>query len=288
MMDDKVMLPLYESKMVNIYDHRSGTFEEAASGERPNRLPAPADQQLADPNYAPLPCYWVDRREVDTRLEGVWDHDWLLGWRDITDARTVARTVISSVIPRAAVADTFLLALPSVDACAITCLYASLCSLPFDYAARQKVGGLHLKYHVFRQLPALVPGTYSEHAPWCISKTVRDWLLPRVLELTYTAWDLQPFAEDCGDDGPPFIWDADRRFHLQCEIDAAFFHLYGIARDDVDYILDTFPVLQRSDERAYGEFRTKRMVLELYDALAHATATSQPYVSTLPPPRRAS
>ena len=79
--------------------------------------------------------------------------------------------------------------------------------------------------------------------PWAPSIQIRDWLLPRVLELTYTAWNLKAFAEDCDDDGPPFIWDPERRLQLRCEIDAAFFHLYGISQDDTAYILDTFPVL---------------------------------------------
>jgi hypothetical protein len=98
---------------------------------------------------------------------------------------------------------------------------------------------------------------------------------------------MKPFAEDCGDDGPPYIWDPERRFQIQCEIDAAFFHLYGISRDDTAYILDTFPVLARSDERAYGEYRTKRVVLDIYDAMSAAAASGKPYVSPLGPPRRA-
>ena len=64
---------------------------------------------------------------------------------------------------------------------------------------------------------------------------------------------MREFAEDCGDDDAPFIWDPRRRFQLRCEIDAAFFHLYGISRDDTAYILDTFPVLSRSEEREHGE-----------------------------------
>ncbi len=67
------------------------------------------------------------------------------------------------------------------------------------------------------------------------------------MELTYTAWDLQPFAHDCGYYGPPFRWDEERRFLLRCELDAAYFHLYGIDRDDVDYIMDTFPIVQRKN-----------------------------------------
>jgi hypothetical protein len=112
-------------------------------------------------------------------------------------------------------------------------------------------------------------------------------MLPRTLELTYTAWDLQHFARDCGDEGPPYIWDSERRFQLQCELDAAFFHLYGVSRDDAEYIIGTFDVLERADRRIYKEFRTRRVVLECYDALASSTASGQPYISPLGPPKRA-
>jgi len=169
----------------------------------------------------------------------------------------------------------------------VACLYANLCSIPLDYAARQKVGGVHLKYNVFRQLPSFAPSQYTDPTPWNPAESIGEWLLSRVVELTYTAWDLKPFAEDCGCNGPPYIWDPKRRFQLQCEIDAAFFHLYGISREDTAYVLDSFPVVARSDERTHGEYRTKRVVLEVYDALGKAVLASQPYVSPLGPPRRA-
>ena len=187
----------------------------------------------------------------------------------------------------AAVNHTFPLVLPSADPQVVASLYANLSSIAFDYCARQKVGGTHLTYFTVRQLPAFGPGLGAVPAPWAPSIRTRDWLLPRILELTYTAWNLKPFAEDCGDDGPPFIWDPERRFRLRCEIDAAFFHLYGISRGDAGYILDTFPVIARSEAREHGEYRTKRTVLETYDALATAVATGVPYDSPLGPPRRA-
>ena len=65
-------------------------------------------------------------------------------------------------------------------------------------------------------------------------------------ELTYTAWDLQPFAQTAAT--RPAVPLGRRRFLLRCELDAAYFHLYGIARDDVDYIMDTFPIVKRKDE----------------------------------------
>lgn len=285
--DGEVMLPLYEAKMAYIYNHRSGTYEGAPLGERLHRLPTPGEMQLADPQYAPMPFYWVAENEVDAKTDIVWANEWLLGWRDVTDARASVRTVVACVIPRAAVNDKFLLMLPSLDTLIISCLYANLVSIPLDYCARQKVGGISLKYFTMRQLPILKPEDFKVEAPWARSANIVDWISQRVLELTYTAWDLQPFAEDCGDSGPPFIWDPARRFQLQCELDAAFFHLYGISRDDASYILDTFDVLQRADVRNHGNYRTKHKILEIYDALAEAASTGKPYVSPLGPPRRA-
>ena len=285
--DGRVMLPLYEAKMTYRYNHRSGTFEGAAAGKRPHRLSSPSQGRLADPKYATLPFYWVAQEEVDARLDGVWNRGWLLGWRNVTDSRASARTIVACITPRAAVGNSFPLMMPSPDPKLVADLYANLSSIPFDYCARQKIAGLNLNYFTMRQLPGLRPGAYAMSAPWAPSIQIRDWLLPRVLELTYTAWDLRAFAEDCGDDGPPFIWDPERRFQLQCEIDAAFCLLYGISRDDTAYILDTFPVLERSEEGEHGEYRTKRAVLETYDALAGAAARGTQYVSPLGPPRRA-
>ena len=51
------------------------------------------------------------------------------------------------------------------------------------------------------------------------------------------------------------------------KLDAAYFHLYGIARDDVDYIMETLPIVKRKDEAAHGEYRTERVILEIYDAM---------------------
>ena len=95
---------------------------------------------------------------------------------------------------------------------------------------------------------------------------------------------MEPFARDLGDDGPPFRWDEDRRFVMRAELDAAFFHLYGIDRDDVDYIMETFPIVKRKDIAAHGTYRTKDLILEIYDAMAEATRTGKPYQTILAPP----
>jgi len=213
-------------------------------------------------------------------LSGIQKQNWLLGWRDITGA-TVFRTTIATIWPRYAAGDTFLQMLPDIENSLQAILVGCLNSFPADYATRQKIGGLHLKYHYFKQLPVLPPSTYIQPCPWSGNgETLRDWILPRVLELTYTAWDLEPFAQDCGFNGPPFRWDDARRFLLRCELDAAFFHLYGIDRDDVAYIMDTFPIVKRKDEAAHGRYRTKDTILEIYDAMT----SGQPYQTRLDPP----
>ncbi|MDC3958543.1 N-6 DNA methylase [Polyangium jinanense] len=277
-------LPLYEAKMVVAFDHRYGTYEGATEAHyNKGFLPRLSDKDHADPRHLILPDAWVRCPEVDTVLLGRWDRNWLLGWRDIC-RRTDIRTVIPCIIPRAAVGHTSPLMLPNAAPDRIAALYANLCSFALDYAARQKIGGTHLTYGYLKQLPVLPPSTYDGSSTWCPGIALSDWLLARVLELTYTAWDLEPFARDVGYDGPPFRWDPARRFLLRAELDAAFFHLYGISRDDAAYVLETFPIVRRNDEKEHGEYRTKRVILEIYDALAEVTRTGKPYQTRLDPP----
>lgn len=82
------------------------------------------------------------------------------------------------------------------------------------------------------------------------------------------------FAEDVGYvDGsgavrPPFAWDEERRLHLRCQLDALYFHLYGLSREDTEYVLGTFPIMRRRDEKAYGRYRTAELVLHYWSAYA--------------------
>lgn len=303
-------LPLYEAKMIHHFDHRWATYE----GEPPAvRDVTPAEK--ADPAFVAQPRYWVRAADVDAALANTgWDRPWLLGWRDICRS-TDERTVIAAVAGSVAYGDKWLLLFPSTNPVLASCLLGDESSFCHDYVARQKVGGTSLKYFTKRQLPVLPPSAYAQPCPWTSAPdtplaarrsplapdTLAAYLLPRVLELTYTAWDLAPFARDCGYDGPPFKWDEERRFELRCELDAAFFHLYLPAdangewraattaagcpcdetaeqlaaltahfptpRDAVAYIMDAFPIVQRKDVKAYGEYRTKRRILEIYDGM---------------------
>ncbi|MBI5500475.1 MAG: N-6 DNA methylase [Deltaproteobacteria bacterium] len=275
-------LPLFEAKMVHHFDHRYGDYGLTTDGWAGTAMPAVPLELSQDPTHQALPRYWVARHEVTGRFCDARVPGWLLGWHDIT-ASAHQRTVVASLMPLVAVGNTTPLMLPDTEPASASALYANLCSFALDYAARQKLGGTHLNYVQLRQLPVLSPKAHGAVTSWSAG-AVLNWLLPRVLELTYTAWDLEPFARDVGYDGPPFRWDPARRFFLRCELDAAFFHLYGIDRGDVDYIMDTFPIVKKNDEKAHGEYRTKRVILEIYDAMAEAARTGRPYETRLDPP----
>jgi len=276
-------LPLYEAKMVHHFNHRFGDYALAREGSSDTHLPEVPEPMLNDPDYAPLPRYWVLERDVENRLKGRWDAGWLLGWRDITNA-TNERTVIASVIPRVGVGNQFALFTSTGPQDRTGLVAQVLTSFPVDYTARQKAGGTHLNFFVFGQLPIVAPDFFDQSTPWSVEQSLAAWITPRVLELTYTSWDLQGFAHDLAYDGRPFRWDAERRFLLRCELDAAFFHLYGISADDTDYILETFPIVRKKDIASFGEYRTKSQILDVYDAMAKAIASGDSYQTILDPP----
>ena len=124
-----------------------------------------------------------------------------------------------------------------------------------------------MNFFILKQLPVLPPETYLEKV---ISTkiTYAELIIPRVLELTYTNWELEKFAQDLGYEGPPFIWDDDRRHCLQCEIDAIFAHMYQLDREDLGWILGTFPTLSNNETKRFGEYRTQRYVLHAYDQMS--------------------
>ena len=106
-------------------------------------------------------------------------------------------------------------------------------------------------------------------------KTAGEIVREAVLELTYTAHDMAPFARDMGhlDEAggvkPPFRWDDDRRLRLRAKLDAVFFHLYGVTnRDEVRYIYSTFPIVERQETEAYGRYRSCALCLAWINALA--------------------
>ena len=260
------LAPLYEAKLMHLYDHRWATYHENGSAEEIT------DDAKANLELTVRTRYWVPVAELQDRLKAQsWNRGWLLGWRDITNSSTL-RTLIPGVLPRTAVGDQFLLLFPGDNQVHLApALLGCLSSLACDYCARQKVGGNNLKLFTIKQIPVVPPSAFEHNE--------LGFIFPRVLELTYTANDLRPWAEDLGYDGPPFIFDPERRALLRAELDAFYAHLYGLTRDELRYILDpadvmgpdypseTFRVLKTNELRQFGEYRTQRLVLEAWDRL---------------------
>lgn len=259
------LVPLYEAKMFHQFDHRWATYTEDGSTRDLT------GEEKGDTNFKPQPRYWVEQQEVENKLGDKWNKDWLLSFRDICRS-TDERTAIVSLLPKVAVGNNApVMTLGINKANLASCLLGNLNSLVFDFVARHKVGGTHMNFFIVKQLPVIPPETYTEEDIKFISS--------RVLELVYTAWDMQPFAKDMGYDGEPFIWDEPIRALLRAELDAYYAKLYGLTRDELRYILDpadvygadfpseTFRVLKNKEINKYGEYRTQRLVLKAWDKM---------------------
>ncbi|WP_225080713.1 Eco57I restriction-modification methylase domain-containing protein [Streptomyces sp. CoT10] len=272
--DGERMLPLYEGKMAHLFDHRWNSYTGTGNEDR-RRI---GTSEKANPATCADPRYWIlkdgliatVRRGKDTAERGVnmrlaevhWPYGWLLGWRDVTYF-TNERTAIPAFLPRTAVGNTYTLMLPRVAPPLVAAMVAIQSSLVFDFVSRQKISDAHMKPFIWKQLPVPAPATLEPHLPF---------LLPRVLELVYTAYAMTPLARDLGDESDPFQWDEDRRAQLRAELDAYFFHLYGISLEDTDYILESFQSesggLKNNEIAKFGEYRTKRLVLAEYNRMA--------------------
>jgi hypothetical protein len=236
---------------------------------------------------------------------------WFLGWRNICRT-TDERTLIASALPVVALGNSFPLAFTGpVTGPHRACLMSMADAFVVDYVARQKVGGTNFNYFYLKQIAFLLPKVFDVASLFAPGESLLRWVLPRFLELVFTAHDAVSIAEDCGYSDGPFVWNVDRRFEIRCELDAAFFHLYLPAdgngkwkpaegetseqlaaltkhfptpRDSVGFILDQFPVVRQKDEQAHGRYRTKVRILEIYDAMLDAQRTGRPYQTALDPP----
>ena len=266
-------VPLYVGRMIHLFDHRTASVEVNAENLHNAALSGDISaEQKADPAFVLTPQYWVPIREVSFPL-GL---DWTIAFRDIARA-TDARTMIAAAVPTVGLGNTAPAIFPEDmdnDQSNITLLLANLGATVLDFVVRQKAQSTHLNWYIVEQLPVVPPSRYEavRFGPKTAEKIVRE----AVLELTYTAHDMAPFARDMGyvDElgkvKPPFAWDEPRRLHLRAKLDALFFHLYGVTdRDDIRYIYSTFPIVERKEKASYGGvYRSCELCLTWMNALA--------------------
>ena len=258
---EDLYLPLYEGKMVQAFDHRAASV--VIKSENLNRPAQPRQASLeehANPDWLPAPQFWVPQSECGS-TSGL---SWVLGFKEIT-APTNVRTFIAALFPAVGFGNKVPILMPDIGERSEWLLGANLNATVFDFAARQKVQGQTLNLFIVEQLPVIASDDYDRQFG---SATARDLVRDHVLRLTYTAHDMAPFARDLGYGGPPFRWDEEERRHLRARLDALYFHLYGLSREDADYVLGTFPIVRRQDEKEFGSYRTRDLVLAYMSALA--------------------
>ena len=267
---EEMYLPLYEGKMVQAFDHRAASV--VVNEANLNRPAQPHDATLeehSDTGWLPSPQFWVPANSCD------WPDQlkWTIAIKHVT-APTNIRTVIVALAPYAGFGNSAPLFMPSrqfegmaSQADVVDChlLAANLNAFALDFVARQKVQGQNLNLFLLEQLPVINPHDYNRKFG---NMTAKEIVQEHVLRLTYTANDMAPFARDLGYDGPPFIWDEEERRHLRARLDALYFHLYGLSREDAGYVLETFPIVRRQDEAAFGSYRTRDLILAYMNAFA--------------------
>lgn len=274
------MLPLYQGMMTSFYDHRAAdVVASALATKRQNQPRYLTDQEKADPNRVVLPHYWVRAELIPSEVP-----PWLIAFSDITSP-TNQRSLVPVALPRVAVNNKLPLILSDQQGSLRVCLLACLSSFAVDFVARQKVGGTTLNYFYLRQFAVPPPASFEGPTPWMPQTSLQAWIAARVRSLVYTSRDMSDLAGDMDWVSEPMRWDPAARRILQAELDAAMFHLFGVVRDDVDYIMETFPIVKRKDLAEFGTFRTKDMILEIYDAMQAAIDSGTPYDSPvdLPP-----
>jgi len=307
------LLKLYEAKMIYLYDHRYGSYD-AATDERLHMLPKSELHEYIDSNYTVSSSYYVNKDEVKNRISKKWDKNWFLVFRGISSG-ALERTFIATIIPFSAVSNSaIIVADKNKDSLLMASLLTVFNSIIFDYITKQKAAGANLNFFKVRQLPVPSPSHF---------KSIEiAFLIPKVIELIYSSWDIKSFADDVWKDSDgglkaaikkqweenkvitgghewnppqwcdidkegiklaPFKWDEERRAKLKADLDAYYAKLYGLSEEELRYILDpkdvygedfpgeTFRVLKDKEIRKFGEYRTKKLVLDAWKTLSNQT-----------------
>lgn len=275
--------PLYQGRMIHHFDHRASAVDfNPDSQDNPYVSGEVIDEQKQDPAFFPGVQYWVSVDEIESLLSSA--QRWVVAFRDITNS-TNERTMIATIAPWSAFGNQtpLLLPDPTLNAGNAALLVANLSSLALDFVAKRKVQGTHVNWFIVEQLPVIAPADYDRKFG---ETTAGDLVHDHVLRLTYTAHDLAPFAHDLGYEGEPFRWDPEERRQLRARLDALYFHLYGLDRDDTAYVLGQFPVLKKNEKAEHAPedhkktdddigYVTRHLVLSYYDALAAGDTDSK-------------
>jgi len=253
-------LPLYEGKMLQLFDHRAASVVVNPENILRQALPKETtEDQHKDPDFVPMPRYWVSEELVLKMIPKEYYSDgWVFGFKNVTSP-TNERTFIGGAFPLSAVGNSMPLILfhKSIPSESRSLLIANMSSRVFDYVARQKVGGVNLNFFIVSQLPVIPPNGYPQKASEMIKQCM--------LELVYTSHDILPFAKSLGYEGPPFSWSTERRAELIAQLEAIYGVLYGLTIEELEYVFEQFWSTKRQETETLGEYLSKALALQYFN-----------------------
>lgn len=275
-------LQLYEAKLIHQFDHRYAEFPD----NNPEDAVTLSENEKKNLNKTIDTRYWVLESDVESRLEDrTVRYDGIISLRG-NSRSTDSRTLISCLRPYTPASDTLsnlFLDHPPEKA---LCFLSHMNSFVADYCARQKVGGINVGSYIIDQLPIISVDEFDQQK--------MEFIVPRALELTYTANDLSPFAESLWKSvdrnlqdsiinqwtennapeyrnregeffGEPFEWDEERRLRIRAQLDAYHAHLFNLEKNELEHILSTFRVLKENQEKKFGSYKSNDLILRFFE-----------------------
>ena len=261
----KILLPLYEAKMFRPYDHRfASVYIKPENWMIQGQTTETTLVEHQNPEFSVEPRWWADQSEVSKKID-LPNIQALIAFRNITRA-TDTRTVLACFIPKVGVINSAPLILfkKNITLRLQCCFLANLNSFVLDYVAKQKIAHINLNFFIIEQFPFFSPDFYIKRCPWDNQQTLENWIRERVLKLTCTCNDMIPLAKAAKFEPLVYKWNPAERLDLQAQLDAAFFLLYGIKRQDVEYILSTFSGIRKEPESMFHTSNTLDHILKHY------------------------
>jgi len=265
-------IPVYEGRMVSHFDHRAKAYVSGRGREAVwSDLPWMSSLKRITPQWrvsqSRIPPKVLERMQL-----------YRIGFCDVASPTNV-RSLVAALIPPETICGhkvpTIVFEDQNEAACALWLAVAN--SFVMDFLVRKKVS-LTMSYTILDSLPF----------PRLMKNPTIEKLVAAVAMLTCVSNDMTPYWDALAADGwvpprssngLPGIVTPDARAVLSARIDAIVARdLFGLSRDELTYVLDTFGTVNKYDKREYGEFRTRRLVLQAYD---ESIQTSEPAASAI-------
>jgi hypothetical protein len=265
-------IPVYEGRMVSIFDHRAKAY---LSGR--GRAAEWEELSFSSPNKAVRPQWHIDPSqlppEVMQRIKR-----YRVGFCDVASP-TNERSLVAALIPPNCVCGhkvpTFTFKEGYEWQYMVWLAVAN--SFTMDFVVRKKIS-LTMSYTVLDSLP---------FPRLCVDDPTARLLVPLSLRLTCVSsemidyWNLVAkcgFVEPVDSDSrsPGLIEDNERELSLSTVEAIVASKVFGLSRNELAFIMDTFPIVRRKDEAQFGEYRTRRLVLEAFDRQADSQMEGAP------------